>query len=146
MIVQREGALHLHLTGTDFYEPLSDSELEKARDLWDQDLVSESAEIYRGEFLAVSLLRDAELGRAGLRLSALAQAAREEKLGEVVRAYATERLDEGYERGVHDHDATLILEKLLTLSSGAGGLRYTPDARATAWLYSAGARTRTSET
>ncbi len=135
VIVQRDGGLHLHLTGTDFYEPLSDPELEQARDLWDQDLVSESTDVYRGEYLAVCVLRDAELGRAGQSLSLLAQAAREAKLEELVRDYALERLDEGYERGVHDHDAAQILEKLIALSSAAGGLRYTPDARATSWLY-----------
>ena len=67
-IVAREGGLFSHLTGTDFYEPLSDEGLERGREFWDQALVSESAEVYRGEYLAVSLLLDAEAGRAGLEL------------------------------------------------------------------------------
>lgn len=37
--------------------------------------------------------------------------------------------DEGYERGVHDHDATVILPVLLRLHEGAGLLRHEPGAR-----------------
>ena len=35
-----------------------------------------------------------------------------------------ERYEEGYERGLHDHDATLILDKLLALHSTADLLRF----------------------
>ncbi|MFB7757347.1 AAA family ATPase, partial [Streptomyces sp. NPDC056121] len=50
----------------------------------------------------------------------------------LVRTAAEKAYDEGYERGVHDHDATLILTALLRLRSGAGLLRHTPAARAAA--------------
>ncbi|HEY3253702.1 MAG TPA: AAA family ATPase, partial [Polyangiaceae bacterium] len=46
-----------------------------------------------------------------------------------------ERLDEGYEPGVHDADAAMILGKILSLQKSAGLLRFTPDARGLAWLY-----------
>jgi len=134
-IVAREGGLFSHLTGTDFYEPLSDEGLERGREFWDQALVSESAEVYRGEYLAVSILLDAEAGRAGSSLPALEAALREERLPELVRAYAAERLDEGYEPGVHDADATIILSKMLGLQKSGGLLRFSPDARGLAWLY-----------
>ncbi|MDQ3785662.1 MAG: AAA family ATPase, partial [Actinomycetota bacterium] len=45
------------------------------------------------------------------------------------------RYDEGYERGVHDHDAAAILEVLVRLRAGAGLLRYPPAARALAQLF-----------
>ena len=134
-IVAREGGLFSHLTGTDFYEPLSDAGLELGREFWDQALVSETAAVYRGEYLAVSLLLDAESGRAGLSSTALWNALREERLPELVRSYAAERIDEGYEPGVHDADAANILSKLLTLEKDAGLLRFSPDARGLAWLY-----------
>ncbi|HKO53684.1 MAG TPA: DNA repair ATPase, partial [Polyangiaceae bacterium] len=133
-IVAREGGLFSHLTGTDFYEPLRDEGLERGREFWDQALVSESAAVYRGEYLAVSMLLDAEAGR-GSSLRALETALREERLIELVRAYAAERLDEGYEPGVHDADAALILGKVLVLQKAAGLLRFSPDARGLAWLY-----------
>ena len=134
-IVTREGGLFSHLTGTDFYEPLLDEGLEQGREFWEQALVSENADVYRGEFLAVSLLLDAELGRAGLSLPALELAWREQRLQDVVRAYAAARLDEGYEPGVHDSDASAILNALMGLRKEAGLLRFSPDARALAWLY-----------
>lgn len=134
-IVPREGALHLHLTGTDFYEAVTDPILEAARDLWDQQLVSESPEVYRGEFLAVSLLREVELRTGKVSAADLSNAVRDGKVLELVRTYAEDRIDEGYERGVHDADAARILETLLSLERGSGLLRYSPASRGAAWLY-----------
>ncbi|MDF3065453.1 MAG: hypothetical protein K0R38_1054 [Polyangiaceae bacterium] len=134
-IVPREGTLNVHLTGTDFFEPISNPLLDGARELWDQELVSETRDVYRAEFLAVSLLQEAEAGAAGRGVTELEDAARSEKLGELVRQVAAERIDEGYERGVHDHDAALILEKVLSLLKVAGTLRYSPRARAAGWLF-----------
>jgi MoxR-like ATPase len=134
-IVAREGGLFSHLTGTDFYEALSDEGLERGREFWDQALVSENADVYRGEYLAVAMLLDAESGRAGSSIHALETALREERLADLVRAYAAERLDEGYEPGVHDADAAIILGKVLVLRKAAGLLRFSPDARGLAWLF-----------
>jgi hypothetical protein len=133
-IVPRDGVLNVHLSGSDFFEPISNPQLVAARELWDQELVSETRDIYRAEFLAVSLLLEAEAGAAGRGLRELEQAQREGKLAELVRALAAERLDEGYERGVHDQDAAAILDQLLRWLKLAGRLRYTPRARALGWL------------
>jgi MoxR-like ATPase len=110
-IVPREGIPHLHITGTGFFEQVTDPALEQARAYWDQELVSETAAVYRAEYLAYSALH------------------------EDVQAAAASRYDEGYERGVHDHDAILIAEKLRGMMSTAGLLRYTPSARAAAALF-----------
>jgi hypothetical protein len=110
-IVPRDGRPHLHVTGTSFFEPVTDAELEKGRAFWEQELVSETADVYRAEYLAY-------VG-----------------LGGDVRELAASRYDEGYERGVHDHDAALIAEKVRGMISTAGLLRYTPSARAAATLF-----------
>lgn len=137
-IIPREGGLALHLAGTDFFEPIEDPALESARDLWDQSLPSETPEVYRGEFLAASLLRAAERGEAGLSLHALHEAALVDGgLLASVRAFSAERHDEGYERGVHDVDAAKILDRALALRSTAGVLRHEADARALGVLYAA---------
>lgn len=137
-LVPRGEGLALHLTGTDFFEPIEDPALDGARDLWGQELVSETPDVYRGEFLAGSMLADAEAGR-GMSIDRLREAA----LGPggllaAVRAYAEGRHDEGYERGVHDADAAHILEKLLALRATAGLLRYGGAPRALACLHWAG--------
>ncbi|WP_438022667.1 DNA repair ATPase [Sorangium sp. So ce233] len=138
-LVPRGEGLALHLTGTDFFEPIEDPALESARDLWGQELASETPDVYRGEFLAGSMLADAEAGRHGLSVDRLREAAiGPGGLLAAVRAYAEGRHDEGYERGVHDADAALILEKLLALRATAGLLRFGSAPRALGCLYWAG--------
>ncbi|MFF8591829.1 DNA repair ATPase [Streptomyces sp. NPDC015220] len=113
------------LTGTDYRAPVTDPEFAAARALWDRRLPSESAEVYRAEHLAARLLR--EHGPAAL--------AAADDLPALVRRAAQEAYDEGYERGVHDHDATVLLTVLLPLYEQAGALRHEPAARAAAQLF-----------
>lgn len=135
-MVPRDEDMYLHLTGTDFYEQITDEAFSKTRDYWSQQMVSETDEVYRGEYLAACLLFDAEQGKAGLTVPALMESARDEKaLLEQVRSYAADRYDEGYERGLHDADATKILEKLLAVRQTAGLLRFAPTPRAWACLF-----------
>jgi hypothetical protein len=131
-IVQRDERPTLHLSGTDFFEPLSAPELDASADLWGQELASETTEVYRAEYLAASVLFAAEEGR-GLTIAALLQASlAPDGLLELIRKQAAERYDEGYERGVHDHDAAKILERVFSLYHGAGLLRVAPRLRAIA--------------
>lgn len=53
----------------------------------------------------------------------------------LARDAVADRYDEGYERGVHDHNAARILEALLRLNTDAGLLRYPGTARATAQFF-----------
>lgn len=144
-VVPRDGKMHLHLTGTDFFERIEDEALERTRDFWDQELVSETPEVYRSEYLAACLLADAEAGRGGLSLSRLrevllsggerAESDVHPELLALVRTYAQSRYDEGYDRGVHDVDAADILETLLGLYGSLGLLRFSPHVRAAACLF-----------
>ena len=135
-MVPRDGGISLHLTGTDFYEVIEDPEVGEARPYWDQGLPSEGADVSRAEFLAASILFAAEAGSDGLTVSRLGDASLvETELQELVRHWASERYDEGYERGVHDHDGTLVLRELLHLRSTAGLLRYPPRPRSAAMLF-----------
>ncbi|MCP3060326.1 DNA repair ATPase [Myxococcus sp. K38C18041901] len=134
-LVPRDGALYLQLTGSDYAQKLEDPALLEQKDLWDQHLVSETREVYRAEYLAACILADAEEGKNGLSLTGLHAAVMGGTLLEPVRAYAADRFDEGYERGVHDVDTAAVLEKLLALHQGAGLLRFAPAPRAWAALY-----------
>ncbi|MGW8062360.1 DNA repair ATPase [Streptomyces ziwulingensis] len=124
-LVPRGDGLAFALTGTDYRSPVTDPEFAATRPYWDRPLPSESPETYRAEHLAAGLLD--EHGPA-----ALAQA---EDLPALVRQAAEAAYDEGYERGVHDHDAALILAALLRLHEGAGLLRHEPAARAAAQFF-----------
>lgn len=135
-LLPRGDTLAIHLTGTDFLETLHDPELEALKPFWPVTLDSESETLYRGEYLAGCLLRAAEEGREGLDLPQLLHdAAEPDALDQRVRAFAAPRYREGYERGIHDHDAALILRALLPLQQAAGPLRHAPRVRALALLF-----------
>jgi MoxR-like ATPase len=120
-LVPKDGGMSLAVTGTDFRTPVRDPGFLETKPFWDQLLVSESKDVYRAEYLATTVLD------AGVPEDA--------DLLALVRTAAESRYDEGYERGVHDHDAAAILEVLLRLRAGAGLLRYPPAARALAQLF-----------
>ncbi|MET9953833.1 DNA repair ATPase [Streptomyces sp. NPDC006339] len=129
-LVPYEDGLAFTLTGTDYRSPVTDPDFAAHRPHWHRTLPSESPEVYRAEHLAARLLAEHGAdGLAGADLAALARGAAE-------GAY-----DEGYERGVHDHDAALILEAVLGLYKGAGPLRYPAAARAAAQTFWAHATT-----
>ncbi|WP_329444542.1 DNA repair ATPase [Streptomyces canus] len=123
-LVPHGDTLAFALTGTDYRSPVTDPDFAATRPYWDRPLPSESPEVYRAEHLAARLLE--EHGPA-----ALAEA----DLPAVVRQAAEAAYDEGYQRGVHDHDAAAILAALLRLHEGAGLLRHEPAARAAAHLF-----------
>ncbi|MFI9587715.1 DNA repair ATPase [Streptomyces sp. NPDC052236] len=119
-----DGGLAYALTGTDYRRPVTDPEFADTRAHWDQLLPSENAEVYRAEYLAARLL--AEHGAEALAGSDVAV---------LCRKAAEAAYDEGYERGVHDHDAAAILVVLLALYEQAGLLRYPAAERAAAQLF-----------
>ncbi|MFO0636862.1 MAG: DNA repair ATPase [Nannocystaceae bacterium] len=133
--VPYEGGMALGVTGTDFVEAIVDPEFEATRPLWSQQLLSETETVYRGEYLAACILADAEAGVGGLSIPALTEALRTDALLELVRRYAADRYQEGYERGVHDADASAILGKLVTLHASAGLLRFSAPARTLALVH-----------
>ncbi|GAA3726436.1 DNA repair ATPase [Salinactinospora qingdaonensis] len=135
-LVPHEGEMTFTITGTDYRSPVRDADFAGTKRFWDQHLVSESPEVYRAEHLATSILAHAESGQGEVSLDALYEsAATDSGLLDVVRRAAETRYDEGYERGVHDHDATAILAALLRLRAEAGLLRYPPHARSAAQLF-----------
>ncbi|GAA3974316.1 DNA repair ATPase [Streptomyces marokkonensis] len=124
-LVPHGDGLAFAVTGTDHRSPVTDPDFAATRPYWDRLLPSESPDVYRAEHLAARLL-DAH-GPAAL--------AQTDDLPALVRSAAEEAYDEGYERGVHDHDATLILTALLRLYDAAGPLCHEPAARAAAQLF-----------
>ncbi|GAB2889740.1 DNA repair ATPase [Streptomyces mayteni] len=129
-LLPHDGGLAVAVTGTDYRAPLDPASelLGGTREFWDQPVVSEAQDVYRAETLAARLLT--EPGPAALDL-----AAADGTLPELVRAAAEAAYDEGYDRGVHDHDATAILRRLLPLRAAAGLLRFPPDVRAADQLF-----------
>ncbi len=111
--------LAFSVSGTGYRRQAHDPALLAGREFWSQPLVSESPALYRSEYLATGLLG----------------AVTDEPLEQQVRRAAEAAYDEGYERGVHDQDATLILAALLRLRAGAGLLQHPAEVRAAAQLF-----------
>lgn len=129
--VVRNGTLHIHLTGTQFFQPMSDPALDTTRDLWDQSLPSESQEVYRGEYLAYTLANET-LSTLASQLDFLQKS--KELQVEWVREQMQTRYDEGYVRGVHDHDAATILTSLVQMQQSLGLHAFHPRLRGLTWL------------
>lgn len=135
-ILPRNGQQAIHLNGTDYYEVINSEELNNLKDYWELNHESETTECYRAEYLAGQILNHAEAERDGLTTKILLEAANQpEDLLKIVRDFAAPRYKEGYEKGIHDHDATQILEQLIPIQQQAGLLRYSPLDRGLATIF-----------
>lgn len=135
-LLPRNNQLCVHLTGTDYFEPIRNAELNALKDYWSISIESETPDLYRAEYLAAQIILAASRQEEGLTLDLLhQQIAQFDVLQKTVRDYATPRYKEGYEKGIHDYDATLILTQLLPKGKSAGLLRFPPMSRSLASLY-----------
>lgn len=116
-------------------QPLEDPALDSASDLWDHALPSESPQLYRGEFLAYVLSRQLRDPRANIGMTSESYLKLDlEARTKWIREAMLSRYSEGYSRGVHDHDAALILTTLLEMERDFGLLAFPPRLRSEAWF------------
>lgn len=130
-LIQRNDKMYYHLTGTGFFEEVTDPVVVNNKDLWEQSIVSENKQVYRSEYLAWSFFES---------LVENSQVIEYEKktigeLTEVIHTYMATRYDEGYVKGVHDTDAAKVLDTLIRVNQLSGLLRFSSTARACAQLY-----------
>ena len=114
-VVPRDGEMCFHLSGTNFFEPIRDEAFLATESVWEQEVISETREVYRAEWLAYQFLENGK--------------------GETLEAFMQPRYHEGYLKGVHDIDAQKIVEALLPMTENVGLLRYAPELRAEALLF-----------
>lgn len=126
-IVFKDNALFYHLTGTDFYQELKNEVLTQSMDIWNQDLVSENAQVYRSAYLAYSIFKTGDQDA----LRTMGDAV----LLTHVQEIASGNYSGGYVKGVHDHDAAQILGVLLHKDHDLGLLTYAPNVRAQAQFF-----------
>ncbi len=131
--VFRNGEMALHLTGTNFFETVGDDDFLATSELWDQDIVSETTDVYRGEYLAHKIFTslDTDAWPDGPSQNELLAMDPESRLA-VVQQFMGPRYTESYVKGVHDRDAAQLLFSLLQMNSRIGLLRYHAKARALA--------------
>lgn len=139
-LMPRGEHLHVHLVGTDYMRPIQHPDLDSLQDFWNASFESESAQFSRAEYLALQVLDSAHLANpddsTAISTQQLAELIHQpDELARAIRNFAAPRYRDGYERGIHDHDAVLILQALLPLREVAGVLAHDARARALAMLY-----------
>ncbi|MGB2114554.1 MAG: DNA repair ATPase [Marinobacter adhaerens] len=132
-LIPRDDHVLLHLTGTQYYERLEEPELDRLRGYWNMSQPSESDRVYRAEYLSALVIEEfRKTGDLPVNVADL------DELTGYIRKFASPRYREGYEKGIHDHDAALIVSTLWPAIQNAGLLRFSPRARALAMLFWAG--------
>ncbi len=117
-IVPHNGEMAFHLSGTKFFEPLNDPAFDSYRDLWEREVASESATVYRAEYLAWRALeRDPH------------------DLQKSIAALIQEHPSEAYTKGIHDVDALAITQAIAPVRDALGYAAHGPDTRALAMLF-----------
>lgn len=143
-LVPSQQGLSFQITGTDYIVPVHDARLHALKTYWDQSLVSETAQISRAEYLAMNMLQSVLEHQTPVDWPTLVQRAtapsdsasdQQPALLELVRSFAATRYQEGYQKGVHDADATALLAAVVAMQNGAGLLAWSPRARTLAMLY-----------
>ena len=134
--VHKDKEMFYHLTGSDFYEQIVDPEFVETKPLWNQELVSENEEVYRAEYLAYKILMAAIMNQQGLSLVELTKKVNiNEGVLDLVRDFSSSLYNEGYDKGIHDHDATEILKAIVKLYNSCLLLRYDSESRAHGILF-----------
>ncbi len=135
-IIPRGDVLNLHLIGTDFYEEVDHPDLMDSRKYWSMSLDSESPQVYRGEYLAALILEASATQGNSFTTETLHTALLDDaELQKITREFASPRYKEGYEKGIHDHDAALILKQLLPALDRVDLLRFDPLSRGLAQIF-----------
>ncbi|GEM76484.1 DNA repair ATPase [Vibrio sagamiensis] len=134
-LVENNNVLSTHISGTDFYQPIDDESFLALQNISKLDIASETETLYRAEYLAYLMLYAAMNMVDGVDIPALLQARKNGELLSLVQRFAAPRYKEGYVKGIHDHDAEKILNQLLPVFEQAGLLRFSQQARVTAWMW-----------
>lgn len=150
--VYHDNDLCLHLTGTNFFEPIASSVFVEAglvqndRELSNQEVVSENRDVYRGEYLAWQLLKstcapdsasavDSALAKPVAHTVGDLLALSDTELLTHVQKFMGPRYGEAYTKGVHDIDATNLFRSLAAMQQTIGLLKFDTKARALALLF-----------
>ncbi len=143
-VAMRDGVPNIHLTSTKYFEAITDEAFLATRAVWDQEVVSENAQVYRGEYLAHTILQSLESGTGRTIDEVLAL--KDDALLAFVLEFVSSRYHEGYTKGIHDVDGARILRALLQTRAALHLARYQPSARSLAavfWVRFCQAETRT---
>ena len=105
----------------------------ETKDAWSQDIISESRDVYRSEYLAYQVLFWLEQS-GSISIEEFLKLNDAERL-KTVQDFMAPLYAESYIKGIHDQDSLKILEALTTIYKAQKLARYSPTARACALVY-----------
>lgn len=121
-VVRREDKLYFHLTGTNFFHEVKNEDINRYREIWEQETVSENKIVYRAEYLAYLAFNE-RLKNPNLD----------------VKDFISKRLEQSYSesylKGVHDIDAISIYEHIVDITEQLGVLSFRPQIRVASQLF-----------
>lgn len=132
-IVLKNGVMCFHLTGTNYFEPVTNPDFLATEEVWEQTYISENKKVYRSEYLAYQLIQllESKITISNNEFLALPE---KEQIG-FIQQFMVNKYEEGYAKGIHDVDAHLILKTALTIAKHADLLVYNSYERACAQFY-----------
>jgi len=141
-LIRKDNKFYSHVETTDYLHEIKVSDVNPlVNKMWNYDFISESAELYRSEYLVYSILTDAENNLNGLSKEMLADIlskgsydGKVSSLLNVINNYSDKLYKEGYIKGIHDVDAEKILEIILKKQKENPELLFSNDERIDALL------------
>lgn len=121
-LLNRNGELFYHLTGTSFYQKVNNDEITAFKDIWEQELISENGEVYRGEYLAYKTFLASKNSK-------------DFDAEQFINQTIEQNYSENYVKGVHNFDALQIYNALKAMDEKLDLLRYDSHLRATSQLF-----------
>lgn len=104
-LVQKSDGMYYHLTGTDFFKKIKDEDLNKHQAIWNNALVSENNQVYRGAYLAYLIYSELD--------NVLLESQTDDELLATVQTFMAPRYTDNYIKGIHDFDTVKVLRALL---------------------------------
>ncbi|MCG8699939.1 MAG: DNA repair ATPase [Bacteroidales bacterium] len=135
-MVRRDNDMYYHLTGTNFFEKVTNEAFLDSKDVWDQLNVSENSNVYSAEYLSYQVFKQSKKCRDGSvpTLQELAEYD-DANLLAYIQKFMSVRYNEGYSKGIHDNDALVLLRELISIHFEADLLSFAPNARALAEIF-----------
>ncbi len=129
-IVPHEGGPAFHLSGSEYFEQVTDEILLNSGPVSEMSVVSENQAVYRAEFLVWKFFSSPDFRTVQSDWETVSPTNRKKHL----QAFMSDRYEEGYTKGVHDEDALLIFDGLVAIDEQIGLLRYSAADRVLARL------------
>ncbi|MEJ6949460.1 DNA repair ATPase [Natronospora cellulosivora (SeqCode)] len=130
-LLKKEDGFYFHISGTDFWEKVDGGDFINYQAVWEQELISENDNVYRGEFLAYNIFKRYQEDKSLKDLYKEGQ----QKLEKIVKEYIQNHSNEYYTKGVHDHDGQKILSAIVDTYLELELASYNPKIRAIANIF-----------